>query len=464
MNKVVLLIICLLAVSQPLGLGVGLAQETTVGSDDMRFLKGIQAATFHGLLELLCDPLTGLPFDIYDAENLQVVDSKTSPTNIGLLIAAIVAARDGGMISEAEAEERLARIVGTLQAMEKCEIPGQAPSEPSQYFYNWYDLADLDENGAPKPGAPTVGSDAQRFVSFVDNANLAAGMMVAAQACGSAECAARFRNLVEAMDLGFFYNRNPYNPHVKLMNHGYREDTGEFAPYDYGILNSEARLGVLVAVVKDGVPKDAWRMMAASTASYAPESGATIDVMKSWGGDLFEYLFPDLFANELEHAPESFGENNRRAVLVHIEEARRKGLPIWGWSPSEAPGGWYAEAGVPELGESGYPLNQVSPYSVFLALRYAPRESIDCLRRMIDLNSQVYDESYGFRDSIDARTGQICPHLLSLDKGMEAIALHNFLAELVNGTGIWDYFWHYLEAIEGDATGMSLLREVRFPF
>lgn len=464
MNRVLVAIICLLIGGLSSGQVVGSAEEIPVDAVDVQFLKDIRKATFMGLMDLLSDPVTGLPFDIVDVESMQVIDAKTSPTNIGLLIAAVVAARDCGIISEVEAEERLGRIVGTLQVMEKCVIPGQAPSEALQYFYNWYNLADLDENGAPKPGAPTVGPDAQRFVSFVDNANLAAGMMVAVQACGSAECATQFRDLVKAMDLGFFYNKNPYDPHVKLMNHGYREDTGEFAPYDYGILNSEARLGVLIAVLKDDVPEDAWRTMRVSMATYTAESGVTIEAMKSWGGDLFEYLFPDLFANELEYAPKSFGENNRRAVLIHIEEAKRNGLPVWGWSPSETPGGWYAEAGVPELGESGYPLNQVSPYSVFLALRYAPQEGIDCLRRMMNLNSQVYDESYGFRDSIDARTGQICPHLLSLDKGMEAIALHNFIAELEGSHGVWERFWYYLEAMDKAVEGMSLLNEVRFPF
>jgi hypothetical protein len=464
MKRVAIATVCLLILVQLFGSRVDLAQMSTFGADDVLFLQDVRETTFRGLLDLLCDPVTGLPFDICDAENLQIMDSKTSPTNIGLLIVAIVAARDSGAIGESEAEERLGRIAGTLHVMQKCEIPGQALSEASRYFYNWYDLADLDENGAPRPGASTVGFDAQRFVSFVDNANLAVGMMIGAQACRSTKHAARFRALLEPMDLAFFYNKNPYNPHVRLMNHGYRADTGQFAPYDYGILNSEARLGVLVAIVKDNVPKEAWRTMVASKTFYPVEGGEPIGVMKSWGGDLFEYLFSDLFVNELEHAPDSFGENNRRAVVVHIEEARRNGLPIWGWSPSEVPGGWYAEAGVPELGESGYPLSQVSPYSAFLALRYAPQESVECLRRMIDLNSQVYDEGFGFRDSIDPRTGQVCPHLLSLDKGMEAIALHNFLAELEDGTGIWDYFWLYLEAIDRDEDAASLLSEVRFPF
>ena len=470
-QRILVLVVCSLILGGLPGFLVCSAEGVCVEPLDAQFLNEIEEATYKGLGELLTDPRTGLPFDIFDVEMMEVLDPKTSPTNIGLLIASIVAARDREMICEIEARERLGRIVDTLEKMEKYETPieSASPAEESaneihRYFYNWYDLANLDENGAPTPGAPTVGAEAQRFVSFVDNSNLVVGMMVAVQAFQSTGLATRFEALVESIDFNFFYRKNPHDQNARLMNHGFHADTGEFSPYDYGVLNTEARLGVLISILKDGVPLDAWRTMRTIHTVYETAKGEAIIAMKSWGGDLFEHLFPDLFVNEAKYAPTSFGENNRRAVLIHIEAAKKHGLPIWGWSPSETSSGRYSAAGVPELGESGYPLNQVSPYSVLLALRYAPKEAIESLKRMIELNEQVYNKKFGFRDSIDPNTGVVCPDLLSLDKAMEAIALHNFLMELEDKEGVWSYFWSYLDSIQKDEEGKRLLEGVEFSF
>jgi hypothetical protein len=94
-------------------------------------------------------------------DNLQVdppngVAHRTSPTNIGLLIASTVAARDFGFLTTTEMLERLERTVKTLEALSKWH----------GHLYNWYDTLDLS------PIQPC-------YVSAVDSGNLVAYLLTA---------------------------------------------------------------------------------------------------------------------------------------------------------------------------------------------------------------------------------------------------------------------------------------------
>ena len=100
-----------------------------------------------------------LPPDNFQ-EDPAAVAHRTSPTNIGLYLLSVGAARDFGWIGTAEAVERLEATLATVTTLEKHR----------GHLYNWYDTRDLR---LLEP----------RYVSSVDSGNLAGHLIALANTC-----------------------------------------------------------------------------------------------------------------------------------------------------------------------------------------------------------------------------------------------------------------------------------------
>jgi len=72
----------------------------------------------------------------------------------------------------------------------------------------------------------------------------------------------------------------------------------------------------------------------------------------------------------------------------------------------------------------------VTPHAAFLALRYAPEETVTNLRKLEQdfAAANVYG-AWGFRDSINVDTGRASDFYLSLDQGMVMAAIGNALGD-----------------------------------
>ncbi len=101
-----------------------------------------------------------LPPDNFQEDPEPVVAHRGSPTNFGLYLLSVLAARDFGWLGLMDAIDRLEATVGTLKAMPRLR----------GHFYNWYDTRDLS------PLEP-------RYVSTVDSGNLAGHLLTLAQSC-----------------------------------------------------------------------------------------------------------------------------------------------------------------------------------------------------------------------------------------------------------------------------------------
>ena len=101
-----------------------------------------------------------LPPDNFQEDPAPVVAHRTSPTNIGLYLLSVVAARDFGWIGTSEALERMERTMDSLDTLDHL----------NGHLFNWYDTTTLE------PLTP-------RYISTVDNGNLASHLLVAANAC-----------------------------------------------------------------------------------------------------------------------------------------------------------------------------------------------------------------------------------------------------------------------------------------
>ena len=101
-----------------------------------------------------------LPPDNFQEDPQPVLAHRTSPTNLGLYILSVLAARDFGWLGITSAVERLEETVSTMTRLERFR----------GHFFNWYDTRDL------RPLEP-------KYVSSVDSGNLAGHLIVLRRAC-----------------------------------------------------------------------------------------------------------------------------------------------------------------------------------------------------------------------------------------------------------------------------------------
>ncbi len=112
-----------------------------------------------------------------------MVAHRTSPTNIGLYIISVLAARDFGWIGTAEALERIEATLATMERLERYR----------GHFLNWYETQ-------------TLQSLEPRYVSSVDSGNLAGNLLVLKNAAHEIAEAppwdgARFEGIADALAL-----------------------------------------------------------------------------------------------------------------------------------------------------------------------------------------------------------------------------------------------------------------------
>jgi hypothetical protein len=407
----------------------------------------------------MTDPASGLPADVLNADGTTSV--QTSTTNIGAYMWSAVVAQRLGIIRRDELVSRLTTTLGTLERMER--------HAPSGQFYNWYD----HHTGAKLTVWPPDGSKLTPILSSVDNAWLATGLRIVANSVP--ELSRRAGALYTTMDFGFYYR-----PGVNRILFHYAPDTGD-APCCYDTVVSESRIADYIGIAKGELPQKEyygrWRSFPDTcdwawqetkplgvTRSYFgvnvfegayPYAG--MKVTPSWGGSMFEALMPALFVPEERWAPGSWGVNHPLTVRAQIHHGLQEaGYGYWGFSPSNTPEGGYSVYGVDAVGmdPNGNPSDEaktlvdhgfagcpnrpampdpttyangvVTPHAAFLALRYAPAETLANLAKLQRDFPGLYG-TWGFRDSVNVSTGHVSGAYLSLDQGMIMAALGNAL-------------------------------------
>jgi hypothetical protein len=400
-----------------------LIDPATLPAGGRPLLERIARDTWRGL-DALSDRESGLPIDHVRVarESTALADAEigdyANVTNIGLYLVDLVAARDLGFLTPEETLERTKQILTTLEGLE---------SEQGLLF-NYYDTTSLERTS--------------NFLSFVDLSWLVAGLITTRQAMP--ELADRASLLIERTRLGFFYD-----PDRGLMSHGYFTNRRARSRYHYGILYTEARLGVLLAIGKGEIPREAWYRMvrvfppSCTGQTLVPEgvqrrvvggqevltgwyAWRGLRYVPSWGGSMFEALMPVLVLDERTYAPRSLGENDRVHATVQETYARAElGYPVWGLSPSARPAGAYGEFGARVLGSRGYPAGVVTPHATALALAVAPERATEGLRALVD-RYPLYGE-YGFYDAVAPMSGEVAYQYLALDQSMLFLAIANHL-------------------------------------
>jgi hypothetical protein len=399
---------------------------STLPKDDREFLLRLARDTWRGL-DALTDRHHGLPLDrvAFSKDSIAPETSRigdyTSVTNIGLYFLAVVSAYELQLISREQALEKLTLTLTTLGNLETSH----------GFFYNYYNTTTLER--------------ASNFLSFVDSSWLTAGLIVVRTTFS--ELASRCTGLIEQGDYRFFYD-----PEHQLMSLGYYVNMGQRSADHYGVFYAESRIGSLIAMGKGEVAEEHWfSMVRTFPVEFQWQSSTPLNRVEktvlgfrwidgyyqwreyryvpSWGGSLFEALMPALVLDELSHAPQSLGYNDRVHTAIHrlyaLEELR---FPVWGMSSSSTPGSdRYDEYGIKFLGSAGYRSGIVTPHASALALSTEPREAMANLRKLAELYP-IYGD-FGFYDAVNPATGEVAYHYLSLDQAMILVALANHLAD-----------------------------------
>jgi len=342
---------------------------------------------------------------------------RLSPTNLGMLLNARIAAVHLGSQTLAEFVMQTRETLNTIAAMPKHR----------GHLLNWYEIGSLQPAG-------------NRFVSTVDSGNLAASLWTLKQAAlaFAAEAPAKrgltpelavelgniatsCAQLVSEMDFRFLYDSRR-----KTLSIGFDLDAGRISPSYYDLLASEARIATFIAVAKGDVPQEAWLHLGRAHTMYESES-----VLLSWTGTMFEYLMPALW---MRHYPGTITHNSLRAALnAQRAYGRRKGVP-WGISESaciEADGGYgYGAFGIPGLALKRInPRNLVvSPYSTFLASCVDSQAALQNLKLMEEYG---WTGRYGFYEAVDYTRagGRIVRSWMAHHQGMSLLAICNLLCD-----------------------------------
>jgi len=148
------------AVARWISLPPATAKNTPLESEDALTLRRIARRTWRFFETFVGPDDHGLPPDNFQDDPKPVVAHRTSPTNLGLYLLTVVAARDFGWIGTADCVSRLEETLETMSRLERRE----------GHFYNWYETRDLR---ALEP----------RYISTVDSGNLAGHLLTLVEAC-----------------------------------------------------------------------------------------------------------------------------------------------------------------------------------------------------------------------------------------------------------------------------------------
>ncbi len=366
-----------------------------------------------------------LPTDNFQENRRYKIANRTSSTNIGFGIMAIIDAYDLGFITKENAIERLVKIYNTIMKLEKWH----------GHLYNWYNIKTLE------PLRP-------RFVSTVDSGNFISILYVAKEFLESERNklynympGTNVEKFNEALDNLLEYTNILisktdfsvlYTTSRNLFSIGFDVEAGMLVDSYYDMLMSENRITSLVAIAKKDVTSKHWFALARNMVDVDGYKG-----LMSWAGTSFEYFMPYLFMKSYEYT--LIDQSMFFCEYSQIKYAKKYKVPF-GISESAYAkrdtdlNYQYKSFGIPWLGlKRG--LNSslvVAPYASILMLEFAPKKVYDNLVRLKKLG--LYS-SFGFYESIDYTKehlhdnvdSEIIRTYMAHHQGMALTAINNYI-------------------------------------
>lgn len=393
----------------------------SVSKNDREYILEIGKKTWQYFKDNINEENNFLPPDNYQEGRKNKIAHRTSSTNIGLGMMAIISAYDLKYIEIDESLSLLSKMLETIVKLQKW----------NGHLYNWYDTKTLE------PLIP-------RYISTVDNGNFIGYLYTTKQflinIVGAESISARtgnfdnipqmiktIENIIENTDFEILYN-----PKKRLFSIGFDVEQNKLTNSYYDLLASEARQASLIAIAKKDVPSKHWNALSRTLTSLNKYKG-----LISWSGTAFEYLMPNINIGQYEGS--LLDESCRFLIMSQREYARRLGIP-WGISESafnlkDLNNNYqYKSFGVPWLGlKRGLEDDMVvSPYAVLLSLNYVPKEAVENLK---ELEKENMLGNYGFYEAIDytisrLKYGKKCETVktyMAHHQGLSLLSINNFI-------------------------------------
>ena len=354
-------------------------REERLTDEENKYIQDIAKKTWKYFEEYLTEENNYLIPDNFQEDRVPEIIDRTSSTNIGLSLLAVISSLDMKITQKDEILKLLESIINTIYELPKW----------NGHLYNWYNIK------TKKPLNP-------RYVSTVDSGNFVGYLYVVKTFLNkNADLEESTKKIllekVDKMikDTDFFVL---YNKELRLFSIGFNVEENKLTDSYYDLLASEARQASLVAIAKGDVPAKHWNNLSRTMTSLNGYKG-----LISWSGTAFEYLMPNI--NVPKFKGSLLDESCRFAIESQIEYSKRLGIP---WGISEAAFNakdlhsnyQYKAFGIPWLGLKRGLADEmvVSSYGSVLGICEKPKEVFKNLKM---LESQGMYNKYGFYESID---------------------------------------------------------------
>ena len=371
-------------------------EQTEIKKEDKEYLIDIAKKTWQFFKDYLTQENNYLMPDNYQEDRKPVVVSRTSSTNIGLSLLAVISSYDLKFENLEDTLNLLEKIINTVYELPKW----------NGHLYNWYNIK------TKEPLYP-------RYVSTVDSGNLVGYMYTTKTFLENIlekdidntivqELIQKLNKMIKDTDFKILYSEEQ-----RVFSIGFNVEENKLTDSYYDLLASEARQASLVAIAKKDVSPKHWNNLSRTLTVLKKYKG-----LISWSGTSFEYLMPNI--NIKRYKGSLLDESSKFAIMNQIEYSKKLGIP---WGMSEAAFNLkdlhsnyqYKAFGIPWLGlKRGLEDEMViASYGSILAITDAPNEVIENLKQ---LEKQEMKNKYGFYESID-----YTPERLSKGKTYEPI-------------------------------------------
>jgi putative glucoamylase/uncharacterized protein DUF3131 len=351
----------------------------SISRADREYLQTIMKETWNYLDGHLADK-TGFPSDS------QTGGGNTNTTNIGLYLASVGPAYKLGYLSREDALQRISKIIASVNRL-----------EGKRGFYpNWVDV-----------GGKTAISEGVLATS--DFNKLITGLILVRQVFP--ELSKEATAIIDRVEWERLYDSKSKDTYW-----GY--DLKKDLPVGKGrfFLASDCRLVVFYMIASGAVPSEVWGQ---THQGKIHADGLEFFEPGYHLGGLFMQAIDAIFLNDMTTEA---GCSIADLAWHQIREADRMGLKAWGWSNCNVPGKGYTEGGF-------LPWWVVTPHASALVIERYPQHVIANLRQLESMGLRkplISNTPYGFRDSVDLKTGLVDDRYLCLDQAMLFLSLVNY--------------------------------------
>ena len=354
-------------------------KQIEINEDDKKYLKDIAQKTWQFFKDYITEENNYLMPDNYQEDRRNIVVNRTSSTNIGLSLLAVITSYDMGFEKNEDIINLLEKIINTVYELPKW----------NGHLFNWYNVK------TKKPLYP-------KYVSTVDSGNLIGYLYTTKSFLEEniefdkekiSNMIKKINYIIEQTNFKVLYNNEQ-----RVFSIGFNVEENKLTDSYYDLLASEARQASFVAIAKKDISPKHWGNLSRTLTVLKKYKG-----LVSWSGTAFEYLMPNI--NMKRYKGSLLDESSKFAIMNQIEYSQKVGIP-WGMSEAafnlkDLQGNYqYKAFGIPWLGlKRGLEDDiVVSSYGTILAISDVPNEVVQNLKI---LEKEGMKGKYGFYESID---------------------------------------------------------------